>query len=504
MPRRAADVDGRVPCIIGVAQETWRPDAGDAPEPLELWAEVADTAARDAGTRRALDGIDALHAVHCLSWDYDDSARRLAERLEVTPTHMEVSMLAGTASQRMVNAAAERMLRGESDLALVAGGEALATRRRMRARGEEPRWSHPAPATGRPPIDLEGWISPTEWAHDVVAATLTFAALDTARRAHLGIDPAEYHMQEGRLLARWTEVAAANPYAWFPTARTAEDLITVTPENRIISSPYTKRMVAMMDVDMAAAIIVATHDRADALGVPQDRRVYLRGWAFGRDATHVAERAHLHRSPAMAAASSAALASAGIGIDDVAHLDLYSCFASASLFAADALRVSPDDPRGLTVAGGLPYHGGPASNYTAHSIAGVVDRIRDAGEGFGLVSGVGMHMTKHVCTVYGAAPGPVSPPDETEIQADIDRDPARPVVASVRQAVDATIAAYSVTHDRSGAPATALINAELADGSRAYARTTSTGALDALGTGEWVGLPVCLTPGPEGTNIARL
>lgn len=504
MSRRPVGIDGRTPCIIGVAQQTWRPETGDAPEPLELWAEVADAAARDAGTRRALDGIDALHAVHCLSWDYDDPARRLAERLGVTPTHTEVSMLAGTASQRMVNAAAERMLRGESDLALVAGGEALATRRRLRAAGAEPSWSHPAPATGKPPIDLDDWISPTEWAHNVVAATLTFAALDTARRAHLGVDPAEYLAQEGRLLSRWTEVAAANRYAWFRIARTAEELITVTPDNRIISSPYTKRMVAMMDVDMAAAVILATHDRADALGIAPDRRVYLRGWAFGRDAIHVAERPHLHRSPAMVAASAAALTSAGIGIDDVAHLDLYSCFASAALFATDALGVSPDDPRGLTVAGGLPYHGGPASNYTAHSIAGIVGRLRDAGEGFGLVSGIGMHMTKHVWAVYGATPGPVSPPDEATIQAEIDREALRPVVASVRDAAGATIRAYSVTHDRTGAPASALVIAELADGSRAYARTTDVDALDALGAGEWVGRTVLLTPGPEGTNVVRL
>ena len=43
----------------------------------------------------------------------------------------------------------------------------------------------------------------------------------------------------------------------------------------------------------------------------------------------------LWRSPAMAAARGAALAGAGIGVDDVAHLDLYSCFASSVCFALD-------------------------------------------------------------------------------------------------------------------------------------------------------------------------
>ena len=53
--------------------------------------------------------------------------------------------------------------------------------------------------------------------------------------------------------------------------------------------------------------------------------------------------------------------SAGVGIDDVAHLDLYSCFASSIDFALDALGHRPaTDGRGVTVTGGLPFAGGPA------------------------------------------------------------------------------------------------------------------------------------------------
>jgi len=61
--------------------------------------------------------------------------------------------------------------------------------------------------------------------------------------------------------------------------------------------------------------------------------------------------------------------------DDVRYLDLYSCFASSLHFACDALGLSPTDSRGLTVTGGLPYHGGPASGYVTHSIAGIVESI---------------------------------------------------------------------------------------------------------------------------------
>jgi acetyl-CoA C-acetyltransferase len=492
-------VDPRSPCIIGVAQHTWHPGTDQVPEPLDMWVQVARAAAADAGVRSGLTDLDALHVVHCMSWAYDDAPARLAERLGVEVAHSEVSVLAGTASQRMVNAAAERMLAGRSELALVVGGEALASRRVLRRDGQEPAWSHPS-SVGEPPIDLDEWIWPTEWAHDVLQPTLTFAALDTARRARLGAAPDTYRSAEAELLARFTDVAADNPYAWFPERRTAAEIAIVGPENRWISTPYTKRMVAIMDVDMAAGLLVATHRKADELGVPHEQRVYLRGWSFGRDATHVAERPFLDRSPAMAEVAADALARAGIGIDDIAHLDLYSCFASSVLYAVDALGLVEDDRRGFTVTGGLPYHGGPASNYTAHAIAGVVQRLRDDGCGYGLVSGVGMHMTKHVWAVYGADPGGLAPPDYPAVQARIDRVPVRPVIATLVEEATATVGCYSVTHDRSGTPVTALVVADLDDGSRAYARSSHPDVLAAFGDGEWVGRRVCVRPGLDASN----
>ena len=141
----------------------------------------------------------------------------------------------------------------------------------------------------------------------------------------------------------------------------------------MVATPYTKLMTAVMDVDMAAAVLVATEARADELGVPRDRRVYL--WGSG-----VAEE-----PPTMAVAARAvAVAGPGarrrtvrwvpVGIDDVAHLDLYSCFAASLQFARDALGITDD--RALTVTGGLPYHGGPGSNYATHALAAMVETLR--------------------------------------------------------------------------------------------------------------------------------
>ena len=171
----------------------------------------------------------------------------------------------------------------------------------------------------------------------------------------------------------------------------------------------------------------------------------------------MASRPDLWRSPAMGAAMASALGA--VPADEVAHLDLYSCFGSSLAFAADALGASPDRP--LTVTGGLPYHGGPGSNYTTHALAAMVETLRSDPGSFGLVTGIGMHMTSHAAALLSTRPGllapPVAPPEF----------PTVPVVASVEG--PAVVQAWSTTYGRQGPEWTALI-AELADGSRCYAR----------------------------------
>ena len=153
---------------------------------------------------------------------------------------------------------------------------------------------------------------------------------------------------------------------------------------------------------------------------------------------------------------------AGIGVDDVAHLDLYSCFGSSVNFARDALGIADDDARPLTVTGGLPYHGGAGSNYMTHSIATMADVLRADPGSFGLVSGVGMHMTKHVFGVYSTEPGPVAPPDAgARPGASSTRVPSPDIVE--RHDGDATVAAYSVVHGRDGDPEWARARVRRAD-----------------------------------------
>jgi acetyl-CoA C-acetyltransferase len=489
-------VDPRSPCLIGVAQHTYRPAEGEAPEPLDQWADVAGAALADAGGHGLAAAVDRLDVVYCQSWSYDDPPARLAARLGIAPRQARYSGIGGTMPLQLLHDAARSILTGELDVALVCGAEALATKRRVKKDGRRPEWSFRE--AERSPFPFEAPFHDAEVAHEVFQAWLTFALFDVARRAALGIVPDEYRRRLGELMAPMTRVAAANPYAWFPVERSADELVEPTADNRMVGYPYTKYTVAVMDVDMAAAYVVASHEAADRLGVPPERRVYLRGWAYATDPVYVAEHPDLATSPALAAASSEALARAGVDIDDVAHLDLYSCFGSSLNFALDALGLRADDPRGVTVTGGLPFAGGPGSGYLLHSLATMVDVLRDDPGSVGLVSGVGMHMTKHAFGLLSTTPAPVQPPDGGGLPASLDAGAPRAIVDRIDG--PATIATYSVVHGRGGGPEWGLLVVDLADGDRGYGRVDDVSMLHAMEAEEWVGRTVTLRADDQGVN----
>lgn len=490
-------VDPNTPCVVGVGRRTWRPDevgAGGAPEPLLMWEEVIDAARTDCGCGSDILGrVQSLDVVYCQTTQYDDPPGRLADALGIEPRRAHYSGIGGTTPQQLVNEVATRMLGGELDVALIVGAEALATKRRMKKAGTPPTYSY-RPAE-KPAFPWEAPFHPAEVAHEVFQAWLTFAVFDNARRAQQGTGLADYRRELGDLWAPFSEVAALNPEAWFPVARSVDELISPVADNRMVGYPYTKYMVSVMDVDMAAALVLMTHRAAEALNVAPEQRVYLRASTYAEDPVYLAEHDELWRSPAMAAAGHEVLADADVGIDDVAHFDLYSCFGSSVNFACDALGISPSDPRELTVTGGLPYHGGPASNYMSHSIATMVDVLRNDPGALGMVSGVGMHMTKHIFGLYSTEPG----------------QPVRPKTVSAPQAVrsiaevhegDATVAAYTVVHGRDGGPEWGLAICDLPDGVRAYARFDDPDQVNHAETEELVGTKITLTPsGP--VNMMR-
>jgi acetyl-CoA C-acetyltransferase len=256
-------------------------------------------------------------------------------------------------------------------------------------------------------------------------------------------------------------VAAAHPAAWFPERRSPIELATISPDNRLVSEPYPKRMCAVINVDQAAAVLVTSLAEARRAGVA-DRAVFCVAGADANDVWFPSARPDPGSSPAIAAATGAALGAAGTGLDDVGVFDLYSCFPCAVEMAAAALGVALDDGRGFTVTGGLPYFGGPGNNYTLHAIATMADRLRRGG-GTGLVTGLGWYATKHAVGIYSSEPPARGwrRGDTTQAQADID---ASAVEVAGDAVGPATVLASTVVAGHDGKPRAAPVIARLADG----------------------------------------
>lgn len=483
------------PVIVGVAQRTRRPPELPGPEPLLAWEEVARLAAEDAGlASETLQDVGFVALADCFTWPYDDPVRHLADRIGAAPGGRHYSEPSGTSGQTMLEKAMVALRAGETDLALVCGGESMATRRIFAKQGLRPDWSFPAPPERPLSVNLEGQQHPGETAvglFDGVGAVSTFAMRDIARRAHFGIAPDAYRARLGDMMAGMTRVAAENPNAWFREPRSPEFLIEPRPDNRFIAYPYTKHMVAIMDVDIAAALIVTTEAKADALGIPREKRVYPWAMAYVHDPVSTAVRPSLWKSEGMEAAAKAVTEAAGITLSDVGYVDLYSCFGAAVQFGADALGIV--DPQGeqVTVTGGLPYAGGPASSYMVMSLVAMVGRLRGDRQALGICSGVGMMMTDHAYGLYSAMPPEgVQPIDSAALQAKLDAIPEIEIAEGYSGAV--TVATYTIMYDRNGNPTHGAAICDLPDGRRAYAKILEHGLLQLAEREELVGRPFIL------------
>ena len=114
---------------------------------------------------------------------------------------------------------------------------------------------------------------------------------------------------------------------------------------------------------------------------------------------------------------------AGLGIDDIALVDLYSCFPSAVQLGAQSLGPLDDGPP-THPHGGLCFAGGPWNNYVMHAIATVVAELREQPGSLALVWANGGYVTKHAFGVYATTP-PEAGSATTSRQAEIDALPSR-------------------------------------------------------------------------------
>ena len=278
----------------------------------------------------------------------------------------------------------------------------------------------------------------------------------------------------GELFAPFTKIAASNPFAAAPVERTVDELITVTDRNRMIAEPYPRLMVARDQVNQGAAALLMSVEAARRLGVPEENWVYLHGHADIEEQA-LLERPDLGHAPSHVLAVREALAMAGIGIDDVATFDLYSCFPVPVFNICDGMGLAPDDPRGLTLTGGLPFFGGAGNNYSMHAVAETVAQMRRTPGEFGLVGANGGILSKYSVGIYSTAPAEWKPDRGAQAQEQVANWPTEAVTERADGA--ATVETYTVRRD-DGRP-TGIIIGRLDDGSR-FLSTTEDDELIAL------------------------
>ena len=484
-------LDPRTPVIVGVGQYNHRADGlDDAMEPAALMERAARIAADDAG----LDGppaADSVRVVNIIGWRYRNPARFLAERLGIEPAELAESAPGGNSPQSLVNRTALDIAAGEVDVAILAGAEAFRTYMRARREGVKLDWpkadddDHPVRIGEALDMNL-----PEERERGIVMPVQIYPMFETALRAAAGRTVSEHQAHLGKLWSDLSHVAAGNPNAWIRDPKSPEEITTIGPRNRMVGFPYPKLMNSNSDVDMGASLIMCSVEAARRMGVSEDRWVFPHAGTDCHEHNYVSHRDTFSRTPAVEIGGGRALRLAGVTIDEVKLIDLYSCFPSAVQLGAQSLGVDLYE-RQWSRTGGLPFCGGPWNNYPMHAIATMVGELREQPSARGLVWANGGYATKHAFGVYSATP-PADGFRYEHPQDEVDALPRRELAVGADGAGPVDIEAYSVMFSRDGEPETAFAACLLHDGRRAWGTSTDPALAAAMCDGEWVGVTVRL------------
>src|SRR5262245_34065433 len=241
--------DPRTAVLVGAGQFAQHVDnVAEALDSVGLMCEAIRRAAADAGLAGPPD-CDSLAVVALLSHRYGDPAFLVAEQLGVTAKETAVTTMGGNSPQSLVNHMAQQIQEGAVELAILTGGEAWRTRMRARKQGVELNW--PKAPDDQVPRTIGGEFDmthPGEHKVGVYMPVQVYPMFETAIRAAAGRSVDEQLLVASELWSRFSEVAAGNPNAWSRTARSAEEIRTPSPSNRMIGFPYTKYMNSNNDV----------------------------------------------------------------------------------------------------------------------------------------------------------------------------------------------------------------------------------------------------------------
>jgi acetyl-CoA C-acetyltransferase len=455
------------PVLVGVGQVRHRPDDGPVPSLVELMLDAVQRAAADAGSSGLLGKTGWIGAPKG-TWTHPDPGREIGRAIGAPDAHTVVAEV-GVLQQEVIDRACRAVVDG-AGVAVVVGGEVAhgptdgAAGSVVAARG----------AVTEPDehlVSADMGVSALEVQSALYEPPTVYAVMESAWAHSQGWDATEHRRRLGELWADFAAVAAENPYAWTTDAPTAAEIVEPSADNRMVASPYTKRCCSNLRVNQSAALVITTAEVARGLGVPADRWVFAHTGAVCNHAVPVVQRPDLARSAVAASAGHRALELAGVGIDELGPLDLYSCFPVAVQVAAHELGLG--DRRPLTRTGGMSFAGGPLNSYVLHSTAALAEALRAAPDEIGLDTSVSGFLTK-----YGAGVWSARPPEggwRAEVTSiEVDRRGER----AAEPGEEVAVLGATVEHRRDGSREVVAVG-DLASGERTIVRTTEADVVDA-------------------------
>jgi len=456
------------PIIVGAAQFTQHKHTLDPLDPLNLMVEACTMALNGVGTTNLKKFIDSVYMININSWSYEDAPEELSKRLCLKPTHKIYLSDGGDSPQMLVNRAAKAITSGKSQAILITGGEAFYFRYKGKKRKLNLNWPQ-----WKAPKCMEGklWNGINEFAnkYKLKSPPVTYAILETAVRAASGRSLEEHKNHIGKIFEHFSRIASNNPYAWTQCSYTAKEIITPTSQNRYITHPYTKLMCSNVFVDQSSALIMTSKGIAEKLKIDSKLWIYPMGGADFKNIYDITQRPKLNNSPAAKEGAIIALEQAGLKLDDIDLFDIYSCFPSIVEIIKKEIGIKEDDPRPLSITGGLPYFGGPWSNYSLHAIVSAVNLIRKNPLLKIMVIANGGYNTKQSFGIYGTEPPLIQwgEQNNAEIQQSI---LARQLPKPMEQAYgNLTIEGYTITYDRIGIPKQGIVIGTLGNNRRTIA-----------------------------------
>jgi acetyl-CoA C-acetyltransferase len=500
--------DARTPVIVGVGQINDRPKEDAAGmDTLALMKAALEISDHDAGGG-FLARLQSLDVVDQMSWptmtwpSLEKIAPRLVETLGIAPAHLAMTAdPSGDGPVRLLNEVANRIANGEAEIAAVVGGEALRTgAKRAAAEAQKSAAASQAPKKDLLRDVAEQHFKPILRKYGLLAATDIYPLYENACRAAWGQSLAQAQRESALIWSGMSATAADNPDAWIRTRYTPDQILTPSAENRPVTFPYNKLMVANNSVNQGAAVIVTSLARATAAGIPEKRLVYIGAGAAAHEPDDFLSRDGYDHSAGMVVSLTEALAANGLRATDLDYVELYSCFPCVPKMARRVLEWPLE--RAHSIYGGLTFGGAPIGNCMTHAAATLVKRLRDGGT-HGLLYGNGGFVTHNhslVLTRERALTAQLPRSYDYQREADARRGAIPPLVEDYSG--PGTIETYVVPFDRNGEPRFGTIIARSPAGERFLCRVPRedkeavafliSGALEPVGTR---GTAV---PGPDG------